>query len=50
MPKRAFIPLKFEVIFNYVILFTVAQSYPHDPKVAQLTVCDTTFRGVATKF
>ena len=37
-PKRALIPLKFEVIFNYDTFFKVAQSYPHGPKLAQLTV------------
>ena len=37
-PKRALIPLKFEVIFNYDTYFKVAQSYPHGPKLAQLTV------------
>ena len=36
--KRALIPLKFEVIFNYNNDFQVAQSYPHGPKLAQLTV------------
>ena len=36
--KRALIPLKFEVIFNYDTFFKVAQSYPHGPKLAQLTV------------
>ena len=36
--KRALIPLKFEVVFNYDTFFKVAQSYPHDPKLAQLTV------------
>ena len=37
-PKRALIPLKFEVIFNYDTFFKVAQSYPHGRKLAQLTV------------
>ena len=37
-PKRALIPLKFEVVFNYDTFFKVAQSYPHGPKLAQLTV------------
>ena len=37
-PKRVLIPLKFEVIFNYDTFFKVAQSYPHGPKLAQLTV------------
>ena len=37
-PQRALTPLKFEVIFNYDILFKMAQSYPHVPKLAQLTV------------
>ena len=36
--KRALIPLKFEVVFNYDTFFKVAQSYPHGPKLAQLTV------------
>ena len=36
--KRALIPLKFEVIFNYDTFFKVAQSYPYGPKLAQLTV------------
>ena len=36
--KRALIPLKFEVIFNYDAFFKVAQSYPHVLKLAQLTV------------
>ena len=36
--KRALISLKFEVIFNYDTFFKVAQSYPHGPKLAQLTV------------
>ena len=31
-------PFKIEVIFNYDICFTVAQSYPHGPKLVQLTV------------
>ena len=31
--------LKFEVVFNYDTFFKVAQSYPHGPKLAQLTVC-----------
>ena len=38
MPKRALIPLKFELVFNYNTFFKVAQSYPHGPKLAQLTV------------
>ena len=37
-PKRALIPLEFELIFNYDTFFKVAQSYPHGPKLAQLTV------------
>ena len=37
-PKRALIPLKFEVIFNYDTFFKVAQRYPHGPRLAQLTV------------
>ena len=37
-PKRALIPLKFEVIFNYDTFFKVAQRYPHGPKLAKLTV------------
>ena len=36
--KRALIPLKLEVVFNYDTFFKVAQSYPHGPKLAQLTV------------
>ena len=36
--KRALIPSKFEVVFNYDTFFKVAQSYPHGPKLAQLTV------------
>ena len=36
--KRALIPLKFEEVFNYDTFFKVAQSYPHGPKLAQLTV------------
>ena len=40
--KRALIPLKFE-IFNYDTFFKVAQSYPHGPKLAQLTVCFVSF-------
>ena len=36
--KRALVPLKFEVVFNYDTFFKVAQSYPHGPKLAQLTV------------
>ena len=36
--KRALIPLKFEVVFNYNTFFKVAQSYPHGPKLAKLTV------------
>ena len=36
--KRALIPLKFEVVFNYDTFFKVAKSYPHGPKLAQLTV------------
>ena len=36
-PKRALIPLKFEVI-SIMTFFKVAQSYPHGPKLAQLTV------------
>ena len=39
--KRALIPLKFEVVFNYDTFFKVAQSYPHGPKLAQLTVLST---------
>ena len=38
MPKRALIPFKFEVIFNYDTFFKVAQSFPHGPKLARLTV------------
>ena len=37
--KRVLIPLKFEVVFNYDTFFKVSQSYPHGPKLAQLTVC-----------
>ena len=44
--KRALIPLKFEVLFNYDTFFKVAQSYPHGPKLAQLTVSDLVFFGV----
>ena len=36
--KRVPIPLKFEVVFNYDTFFKVAQSYPHGPKLAPLTV------------
>ena len=36
--KRAVIPLKFGVVFNYDTFFKVAQCYPHGPKLAQLTV------------
>ena len=36
--KRALIPSKFEVVFNHDTFFKVAQSYPHGPKLAQLTV------------
>ena len=36
--KRALIPLKFEVVFNYDTFLKVAQSYPHGPKLAQMTV------------
>ena len=36
--KRTLIPLNFEVVFNYDTFFKVAQSYPHGPKLAQLTV------------
>ena len=38
MPKKNTDPLKFEVVFNYDTFFKVAQSYPHGPKLAQLTV------------
>ena len=52
MQKTALIPLKFEVIFNYDTLLKVAQSYPHGPKLAQLTVLDfppLTYNGQVTK-
>ena len=49
-PKRALISLKFEVIFNYDTFFKVAQSYPHGPKLAQLTVTSyVLFRGHQAK-